>query len=472
MPVASLNDTVPCSVPPRFSPDPDRVEIKIAYIGGGSREWAVKLMGDLALTDRLHGQLDLYDIDLEAALQNEQLSREIFSHPEARTSFRVTARKTLQEALKGADFVIISIEPGPIQLRHADLEIPARYGILQTVGDTTGPGGILRALRCVPIFRQFAREILEHCPRAWVINYTNPMAVCTAALHTEAPQLKVFGCCHEVFGTQQMLAEIVKRKTGRLPGRHEIELDLAGVNHFTWATGARWNGHDLFPEISSMISREDFFSSRQEKARQAKSNGDWFSHSGLVAYDLFRRFGALGAAGDRHLVEFVPWYLVSEEELHRWGVVLTPYSWRVERTRKPRLGLGNLRDGLQESGEEGVKQIEALLGLRTLTTNVNLPNTGQVPDVPKGSIVEGYAEFRKDSIRPLISDPLPLSALSFVQRAVHEQTLTLTAAIHCDRHLAFQALLTHPLVRLSTDKAWNMFGEMIEATQSMLPGWN
>ena len=457
----------------RDSGDKPKAEIKIAYIGGGSREWAVKLISDLALTDRLTGTLSLYDIDHAAAEHNKSLSEEIFDHPDARTRFDVRAESRLTDALRGADFVVISIEPGPTHLRRADLEIPAHYGILQTVGDTTGPGGILRGLRSVPLFRQFARAIMEHCPQAWVINYTNPMAICTAALFAEAPGIKAFGCCHEVFGMQKKLASLVESWFEvDLPAREEIILDIAGVNHFTWATRASWQGHDLMPRLQAMIREPDFFRSRKAEAEKARQDESWFINEGLVACDLLRRFGALGAAGDRHLVEFVPWYLSSEEELHRWGVIRTPYSWRLQRSKKPSVPLGtHAGQTLQPSGEEGVQQIEALLGLRPLNTNVNLPNIGQLPGQPQGVVVESYAEFRHNCLRPIVSNPLPDGASSFVHRAIKEQSLTLASALNHDIDLGFQALLTHPLVQLPTDRAWTMFQEMIEATGEMLPGW-
>jgi len=244
----------------------------------------------------------------------------------------VRAVRRLRDALHQADFVVLSTEPGPIEMRYADLEIPARYGILQTVGDTVGPGGLLRALRSIEVYDQFAQLIAEYCPRAWVINYTNPMTLCTAALQTGAADLKVFGCCHAVFETQAQLAGLVG-KWFEVPGppRHEIKVDVTGLNHFTWITAASWRGHDLLRILRDEIAMPGFFRSRANEARAAVRAEHWFKSPGLVGYDFFRRFGALGAAPDRHLVEFVPWYLTSEAELHRWGVVATPYAWRRRR---------------------------------------------------------------------------------------------------------------------------------------------
>ena len=446
----------------------EKAEIKIAYIGGGSRQWAPVLMGDLALSTHLEGELCLYDIDHVAAQRNAERGNRLFDHPDAATRFVVRQEDALAAALAGADFVVISIEPGPTALRYADLEIPAKYGILQTVGDTTGPGGILRGLRSVPIFTEFAAEIMTHCPDAWVINYTNPMSLCTAALFAAAPEIKAIGCCHEVFGTQKMLSSLAAKWYGvTAPQRNEIDLAIAGVNHFTFATSARWQGHDLLGRLREKIAAPDFFASRADEARRAVAKEEWYASSSLVACDFLQRFGVLGAAGDRHLVEFVPWYLQNEEELHRWGVVVTPYSWRLKRSTTP-VDYHKV-PRLTPSDEEGVQQIEALLGLRALTTNVNLPNRGQMDFAADGAVVETYAQFSRNSVVPVVAPALPAGARSLVERALQEQTMTLEAALTKDNDLAFQALLTHPLMHLPTDKAAQMFQEMLEAGATACP---
>jgi alpha-galactosidase len=448
----------------------NKTEITIAYIGGGSREWAPKLMADLALCPELAGELRLYDLSLEAARANVDVGQLIFGHPDARTTFQVRAVDGPEKALQGADFVVLSIEPGPISMRYADLEIPAKYGIVQPVGDTTGPGGILRALRAVPVYEDYSHRIMVHCPRAWVINYTNPMTICTAALYAAEPEIRAFGCCHEVFGTQRRLAALVADWFGvQRPDEKVIRLDVAGVNHFTFATAALWENVDLFPRLLEMIGAEGFFADHTAEALKRREQESWFESDGLIAFDFLARFGALGAAGDRHLAEFVPWYLGSEEDLHRWGVVLTPYSWRVRRSEKP--SRREVEAPLLSSGEEGVRQILALLGGGSFVTNVNVPNRGQVPGLPTGAVVESYAHFEQRRIRPIVSRPLPLALAGITRHIVDLQSITLRAARTRDRDLAFQALLSDPLVRIPTDRAWQMFGEMLDHAAEALPGW-
>lgn len=452
------------------------VEIKIAYLGGGSRYWARDVMLDLAQSPHLRGRIDLYDIDHASAQKNAGIGNGIFQRPDATARFAVRAVRRLADALKGADFVVISIEPGPVELRYADLQIPLAHGVLQPVGDTTGPGGILRALRSIGTFTAFGEDIATHCPKAWVINYTNPMTLCTAALFAGFPQIRAFGCCHEVFGTQHRLATLVAGWFGvSVPARDEIKLEIAGVNHFTWASAATWEGRDLFPLLRDHIASPGFFSPRRAAtiARGHRRAERWFTSPGLVAFDLFRRFGALGAAGDRHLAEFVPWYLAhGEDGLMRWGVTATPYAWRLRRR--------SLRDHppesyvtrpLQPSGEEGVRQIEALAGCGELFTNVNLPNAGQMPAAPSGFVVETYAHFRRNQVVPAVVRPLPAGAQALVSRIIEVQRLTLAAALRRDVDLAFQAILADPLVRLSTDEAWKMWTAMLRYTRGHLPGW-
>lgn len=449
------------------------LEIKIAYLGGGSRYWARDLITELALTPRIKGRIDLYDLNYEAAERNVAVADRIYGRPEAVTRFTVRAVRRLADALKGADFVVLSIEPGPTEMRFADIVIPERHGIFQPVGDTTGPGGIARALRAVPTYHQFGQAIAEHCPKAWVINYTNPMTLCTAALYAADPAIKAFGCCHEVFHTQHDLARFVAKWFGvPKPSRQAINLDIAGVNHFTWTTAATWEGHDLFPKLQEMVADPACFRSRRAYSQGLKKSQSWFKYSGLVALDLFRRFGALGSAGDRHLAEFVPWYATSEENLHRWGVILTPYSYRLARCRLRDKDLTHYsQTPIKASEEEGVRMIEALLGLQPLDTNVNLPNRGQLAAAPLGVVVETYAQLRRDKATPVVAKPLPPGAQALVRRVIDVQALTLQAALTRDVDLAFQALLADPLVRIPTDEAWQMFTEMLRHLRPCLPGW-
>ena len=184
--------------------------IKIAYIGGGSRGWAWGLMSDLASCDDINGDVYLYDINLEAAKNNEIIGNKFKQAEVARSVWNYHAVETIEEALIGANFIIISILPGTFDEMESDVHTPEKYGIYQSVGDTSGPGGIVRAMRTIPMYEYIAEKIKENSPDAWVINYTNPMTLCVKTLYRVFPEIKAFGCCHEVFGTQKFLVKMVK----------------------------------------------------------------------------------------------------------------------------------------------------------------------------------------------------------------------------------------------------------------------
>ena len=185
-------------------------DIKIAYIGGGSRGWAWGFMSDLAVCEDMCGTVYLYDIDLEAAKKNEKIGNGIKDIEGCKSQWKYKAVETEKEALEGADFVIISILPGTFDEMESDVHTPEKYNIYQSVGDTAGPGGILRALRTIPMFEEIAENIKKYCPDAWVINYTNPMTMCVKTLYKVFPEIKAFGCCHEVFGTQKLLVNALE----------------------------------------------------------------------------------------------------------------------------------------------------------------------------------------------------------------------------------------------------------------------
>nr|WP_321461923.1 alpha-glucosidase/alpha-galactosidase [uncultured Cohaesibacter sp.] len=442
--------------------------VKIAYIGGGSQQWALHLMADLALSKSLSGSLVLYDINNAAAEKNKEVSKHIFSRPEATGKFVVEAEPDLDRALSGADFVVISIEPGPTENRYIDLKIPEKYGIYQSVGDTTGPGGIARAIRSIPVMAEFANRIMAVCPDAWVINYTNPMAWCTAALTATQPKIKAVGCCHEVFHTQEMLGRWVSETYNvPLPARHDIKLDISGVNHFTFATGAQWNGKDIFEEFKAAIKAEDVATLKANAAKRHEEEL-WFDSDFQIAKDLFKRFGVLGAAGDRHLAEFVPWYLGSGEELNSWGVVLTPYEWRIKRQAAQDEARQKFLDSeLKPSGEEGVLMIEALSGATDTPcrTQVNMPNIGQNASAPKGCVVESYGLVSENKIETIACGILPPAVQALEDRVLAVQQLVLEGVLENDKSKIFSGFMIDPLISIAPRACEEMFEEMWAALE-------
>lgn len=443
--------------------------INICYIGGGSVGWAHALMYDLALCEELSGEVRLYDIDYGRAQLNATFGNILQDHPDTVSKFKYRATKTLAASLRDADFVVCSITPGDLDDMARDIAIPAKYGILHPVGDTAGPAGYMRALRCCRLYAGVAKAIAEHAPTAWVINYTNPMTACTRTLTKVAPALKAFGCCHEVFGTQNLLTQLVEKHL-RVPRPHrsEIKCDVTGINHFTWITRATWQDHDLYPVLRKHIQQRGVV--RPYTKKEVLAQGNVFHNARQITYELFQRFGYLPAAGDRHLAEFVTGFLKDESEVYRWGIALTPVKWRKQRLAE-RLGLmkkraaGKAKIEIKHSGEEGIDQIRALLGLKQLVTNVNVANRGQIPNLPLGVVVETNAAFLQDRVEPICAGPLPAPILGLVSRHVHNQELIVEAAIEADQDKALAAIASDPLVTIPLDDTWKMFQQMLAATK-------
>ena len=450
-------------------------DLHIAYIGGGSRGWAWGLMSDLASAEDISGKVYLYDIDYEAALQNEKIGNSIHNVEGAKAEWAYQAVKTIGEALTGADFVVISILPGTFDEMESDVHTPEKYGIYQSVGDTSGPGGIIRAMRTVPMMEEIAKAVEQYCPEAWVINYTNPMTVCVRTLYKTFPRIKAFGCCHEVFGTQKVLQEMLQEEFGITAERDEIKVNVVGVNHFTWLTKAYYRNMDLFPIYRAYAEKYRLTGVGRPDEGNWVSTTDYFACRQKVKFDLFLRFGAIAAAGDRHLAEFCPgdWYLKDPETVADWKFALTPVSWRKEDlknrlARSRRLVSGEEAFQITKTGEEGVRQMRAILGLADLVTNVNLPNLGQIPNLPLGAVVETNAVFRADSVQPVMAGPLPESIVPLVGRIAGEQEVLVDGCMERDPEKVFQAFTMDPLVRLPLDQSRALFDEMVDRTKAYL----
>lgn len=452
--------------------------IKIAYLGGGSRGWAWGLMSDLVSCDDISGDVYLYDIDFPAAQNNEIIGEKFNNAEGAKSIWHYHAVETIEEALDKADFIVISIQPATFDEMYSDVHTPEKYVIYQSVGDTTGPGGIVRAMRTIPMYEYFAKKIEECCPNAWVINYTNPMTLCVKTLYRVFPKIKAFGCCHEVFGTQKVLSFALDKVLGikDIP-REEIKVNPIAVNHFTWITKAKYRNIDLFPVY------EKFVEMYADNGYDEHVDQNWmnrgFHSKERIKMDLFRRYGYIAAAGDRHLAEFCPgkWYLENPQKVKEWGFGLTTVDYRKQQL-KERLERGeNLASGkeevkIEQTGEEGVNQIRALLGLCELVTNVNIPNSGQIPNLPTGAIVETNAVFSDDNVTPVFSGEIPAPIYPLVSRICAEQEEVSEGIAQRDLTRIFNAFANDPLTTCSYDEAKLLFKEMIENTKEYLTMYN
>ncbi|MDR1641229.1 MAG: alpha-glucosidase/alpha-galactosidase [Clostridiales bacterium] len=455
----------------------DARNLRIAYVGGGSRAWAWTFMTDLAIEPELSGEIRLYDIDKKASENNEKIGSLLSADPEAKGLWSYKSSETLEDALDGADFVIISILPGTFDEMQSDVHLPERLGIYQSVGDTAGPGGIIRALRTIPMFEDIAKAIKKCAPDAWVINYTNPMSLCCRVLYEVFPKIKAFGCCHEVFGTQKLLAGIAEEEFKEGPvDWHDIHVNVLGLNHFTWFTSASWKSFDLFPAYAKYA---------EERAQTGYSQGGEelpntrFHCVNKVKFDLFRQYGWIAAAGDRHLAEFMPGerYLKDPECVAQWGFHLTDVDWRKKDlqdrlARSEALVSGKEKIKLKSSGEEGILLIKALSGLGRVISNVNLPNTGhQICGVPQNTIVETNAVFSLNSIKPVSSGRFTKEIAALMKPHIENQQIVLGAALMRDRNLVYEAFEQDPLVagRCSEEESCQLVDDMIANTLNYLP---
>ena len=453
--------------------------IKIAYIGGGSKMWARVFMNDLALAEGLEGEIALYDIDVPAAQSNKRIGERINADPVTVSRWDYKVYEHIGEALDGADFVVCSILPGTFDEMEADVHLPEKYGIYQSVGDTVGPGGVLRAMRTVPIYEGFAREIKEHCPDAWVLNLTNPMTACTKTLYDVFPEIKAFGCCHEVFHAQEFLCCAAHEILGvPRPKRQEIVSDACGINHFTWITEAGYNGTDLLALLPEFIDRyyETGYCEREGIAPDGFRD-DPFLYGNKVKMDLFGRFGVLAAAGDRHLVEFMnnSWYIKNKADAESWLYHLTTVDYRRKDGAAKIASSHRIADGTEKvevarSDEEAVELMKALLGLiPPKVSNANTVNVGQMSGLPLGSVVETNCVFSRNSLKPIVSKPLPADVNALVLRNALNIENTYYGIKARDLDRIFEAFINQPLCSgLSLADARELFNSMTAATERYL----
>lgn len=458
----------------------DKVEdLKLAYIGGGSRGWAWTFMTDLALEEKLSGTICLYDKDIQAAKSNELIGNRLKDEAGVCGKWNYTTASSLEEALTGADFIVISILPGTFDEMESDVHLPERVGIYQSVGDTAGPGGMVRAVRTIPMFIEIAEAIKKYAPKAWVINYTNPMSLCIKTLYHIFPEIKAFGCCHEVFGTQKLLKHIAEDSLElKEIKREDIHVNVLGINHFTWFDQASYKGIDLFPVY------RDYIKAHFEEGYHENDN-NWANSSfdccHRVKFDLYMKYGLIAAAGDRHLAEFMPGdqYLKDPETVTSWKFALTPVSWRkndlkARLDKSSKLVAGDKVE-LKQSGEEGILLIKALCGLERVISNVNIPNKDkQITNLRTADIVETNAVFERDSIRPVIAGALPENILQLILPHLDNHETVLKAATTYDRALLARAFKNDPLVkgRVSDKEVEQLVDDMIENTMGYLPeGW-
>ncbi|MBM3693196.1 MAG: hypothetical protein FJW77_07905 [Actinobacteria bacterium] len=449
---------------------------RIVFIGGGSYQWTPKLLLDIADTPSLaEAEIVIEDID----------SRPIpdlvdFVHHIARVrqvGLRATGTTDQRAALEGADHVVVCISTGALDSMQHDLVIPERYGIRQSVGDTVGPGGILRGLRNIPVMLGIARDMEDVCPDAWLLNLTNPMTTLTRAVLRET-SVTAIGLCHEVTIALYTLSQIL----GCDP--REMNPIVAGVNHLPFITAVDVDGEDGLAMLRDVLADPDArarpLAIRGITGHEAVSAGGAFTVDSLLAsnrvkVELFERFGVLPAAGDRHLVEFFPGFLTEESDWGaRWGVHLTSIDdrrqWLAHYIREFERLRGTDDLPREPSGEMVAAVVDSRLRDRAREIPLNIANHGQVPDLPADVVVESMVTVDARGTRGRDVTPLPTVLAEQVRRVSAAQELVVEAAVSGDRTLVRDALLLDPLAgRIDYDALGRMVDDLLDATAAWLP---
>jgi alpha-galactosidase/6-phospho-beta-glucosidase family protein len=434
---------------------------RICFIGGGSYNWMPKLLADLALTSDLEGTVVLHDINQAALDDIQAYGRKAFTS--VGSNFSIETTTDLDRGLEAADFVVVTITTGGLDTMALDLSIPEQYGIYQSVGDTVGPGGLSRALRNVPVMVGIAQAMARLCPNAWLLNLTNPLTILTRVAGMTAPNVKAMGLCHELFGVRGGLI----RMFGGTPS--DFEMRVAGVNHLIWLLDLTIRGQDGLRMVRQFVSE-----GRPLPIPEAR--GGWhqpFVDRWKLKLELFDVYGALPAAGDRHLAEFFPHYLTEATGRGEdYGVLLTTIEDRHSQVATARERVLEAIRGdlppLERSQEATADIVSAVANGHSVRTIVNLPNAGQVDALPRGAVVETLAEITSAGAQPLTVGHMPPGVLSTLQPHVVNQEMIALAALEGDKQLALQAMVNDPLVP-SLQVARALLDDLLTAHADYLP---
>jgi alpha-galactosidase/6-phospho-beta-glucosidase family protein len=433
--------------------------LKITIIGGGSYQWTKKLFTDFALEPMLNGsRLMLHDINEEALEIMSAICRMI--NVTTAAGWNIETALNLDEALQDSDVVIVQISVGDFEAMRPDIEISAQYGVDQTVGDTVGPGGLSRALRSIPVILDIATKMEQLAPQAWLINLTNPMTTITRAIN-KYTHVKAIGLCHEVNKIRQRLQAIFN-----LESEAELSFKVGGVNHFTWLTDFKVRNEDGF-ELLIQYYRKG----RLKFITDCESN-DPFDNRFLLTLKLFYLFGVLPAAGDRHLAEFFPYFL-KPESLSTYGIKLTGIDFRItkrEQNKEQYLKIlaGHSKLAITKSLEEISNLVVALFYGKPALRTVNLPNMGQIDNLPRETVVETLAFVNLGQVTPLAIGNMPNSIAGLLHRHIYNQELIVDSAFLGSKPKALQALINDPLIS-GVDQAEQLLDALLLANRNWLP---
>ncbi len=429
--------------------------IKITFMGAGSTVFAKNVLGDCLLCDDLRHELEiaLYDIDGKRLDESHNLISALnskYNDGEAniKSYLGVENRK---EALRGADFVVNAIQVGGYDpCTIIDFEIPKKYGLRQTIGDTLGIGGIFRAMRTIPVLRDFAEDIAEVCPDALFLNYTNPMCMLSNYMQRFTP-VRTVGLCHSVqICTSHLLGEL------NIPADGAYD-KIAGINHMAWLLEVYdKDGNDLYPQIKKL----------------AKEKNENEKHKDMVRFEYINRLGYYCTESSEHNSEYNPFFIKSKypELIEKYNIPLDEYPCRcveqIERWEKQRdeiLNGGNIEH--ERSSEYASRIIEAVVTNKPYKIGGNVLNTGLITNLPKDATVEVPCMVDSLGIHPTVVGDLPLQLAAMNSSNIYPQLLTVEAAVTKNKETLYQAAMMdpHTAAELSVDDIVAMCDDLLEA---------
>lgn len=441
---------------------------KITFMGAGSTIFVKNLMGDCMLQDSLKdSHVALYDIDAER-LEDSRIILERLN--ECINDGRMTVTTHLgveqrREALADADYVINAVQIGAYDLtKNVDFDIPTRYGLRQTIGDTLGIGGIFRALRTVPVVLDFARDMEAVCPDAWFLNYVNPMAMITGAL-LDASTIKTVGLCHSV----QVCGWHVLRHLGMdyVEDGTDLQYKIAGINHMAWLLEITRDGEDLYPEIKR----------RAQEMNEKVWAGEIDKHSDMVRFEIMKRFGYYITESSEHLSEYLPYFIKRQypELVERFNVPLDEYPRRLDGQarwwKQQREDVINAEVVTHEKSREyGAGIIAAMETDVPYRIHGNVKNTGLITNLPGKAIVEVPCLVDRNGVQGCFVGDLPEQLAALNRTNINPQLLAIEAALTGDRDKVYQAVMLdpHASAELSIDDIYKLCDEMFEAHGSEL----
>ncbi|MFD9891434.1 alpha-glucosidase/alpha-galactosidase [Amycolatopsis sp. NPDC059027] len=417
---------------------------KITFVGAGSVVFTQGLLADLFAHPELgDAEIALHDIDPERLATALGAARYIAAERGVKPG--ITGYTDRREALAGADFVVNMVQIGMGEATRTDFEIPARYGVRQTIGDTLGIGGIFRALRTFPFLRALGEDIAEVCPDAWLLNYTNPMAMNVQYLAEATGLTRVVGLCHSVYWTVRGLADLVGVPFS------EVVYRAAGVNHQAWVLRFEHEGADLYPRLAEL-------SEKDEQLRRR------------VRFDMFRRLGYYPTETSEHSSEYVPWYLHHDSEIERLRLPIGEYLGIVEENvaayEQTRRALAEDAPLTVEGTNEYAPQIiHSIVTGTPRTVYGNVPNHGLIDNLPASGVVEVPCLVDASGVQPTRIGALPPQLAALNRAYLSMNDLVVRAAVENEpRHIRHAAMADPATAAtLPVERIWQLCDDLVRA---------